>query len=208
MGRPRVHDERTAAKLIDAAERIVEAEGLDTLSVRRVARETGTSTRAVYSLFSSKDGLVIALGTRAFEFLGSAAAALPRSDDPQRDLVSAGLMFRSFAREHPALFRIGVQRIDVPPELGREFAAAANSALNELRALVGRLCETGGLGGRPVERATLQFHALCEGLAAVDARCLAVGLVTDGIWEDAISSLIRGWGTGGLAHGVASPDQP
>jgi AcrR family transcriptional regulator len=196
MGRPRVHNERTVAELVDAAERIVESEGLDALSVRRVAREAGTTTRAVYSLFSSKEGLVVALGTRAFELLGSAAASLPLSDDPRQDLVLAGLTFRGFAREHPALFRIGVQRIDVPPELGREFAATSSRAFDELRTLVGRLRETGDLGERSVEDATLEFHALCEGLAAVDARCLAAGLVTGGIWEDAVSSLIRGWSSG------------
>ena len=66
MGRPREHDERTAERLLDAAERIVEAKGLDSLSVRVVAHATGTTTRAVYSLFGSKDGLVVALGKRAF----------------------------------------------------------------------------------------------------------------------------------------------
>jgi AcrR family transcriptional regulator len=193
MARPRVHGERTARDLVDAAERIVEAEGLEALSVRRLACEVGTTTRAVYSLFSSKEGLVVALGTRAFDLLGSAAASLPLSNDPGRDLVLAGLTFRRFAREHPALFRIGVQRVDVAPELSREFAATRIRALDALHALVGRLRETGGLGERSVEDATLEFHALCEGLAAVDARCLAAGLVIDRLWEDAISSLIRGW---------------
>lgn len=196
MGRPRVHGERTAAELIDAAERIVESGGLDALSVRGVAHEVGTTTRAVYSLFSSKDGLVIALGTRAFELLGAAAANLTLSDDPSQDLLAAGLMFQQFAREHPALFRIGVQRIDVPPELGREFAATSKRALDELRRLIGRLHETGDLGERSIEDATLEFHALCEGLAAVDARCLATGRSPGCLWEDALSSLIRGWRPG------------
>ena len=53
MGRPREHDAGTAAALLDAAERIVESEGLAALSVRRVADEVGTTTRAVYSLFGS-----------------------------------------------------------------------------------------------------------------------------------------------------------
>jgi AcrR family transcriptional regulator len=193
MGRPRVHDERTAAALIEAAERIVEEEGLDALSVRRVAREVGTTTRAVYSLFSSKEGLVVAIGTRAFELLGSRVDGVPRTHEPARDLVLAGLEFRRFAREHPALFRIGVQRTDVPPQLGREFADAANRALSKLRERVIRLQETGQLGGRQIEEAIWEFHAFCEGLAAVEARCLLAGMDPDCLWGDSLSSLVRGW---------------
>ena len=51
MGRPRLHDARTASALLDEAERIVEAEGLDALTVRRVAAAAGTTTRAVYTAF-------------------------------------------------------------------------------------------------------------------------------------------------------------
>ena len=53
MGRPKEHDARTAAALLEAAESVVQSDGVDALSVRRVADEVGTSTRAVYSLFGS-----------------------------------------------------------------------------------------------------------------------------------------------------------
>src|SRR5215212_10855269 len=97
MGRPKEHDEQTAAALLDAAERIAERDGLTALSVRRVANEVGTTTRAVYSLFGAKEGLVAALGARAFDLLGASVAALPTTDDPAADLVRAGLVFRGFA---------------------------------------------------------------------------------------------------------------
>ena len=193
MGRPKEHDERTAAALLDAAERLAEQEGLAALSVRRVANEVGTTTRAVYSLFGSKEGLVVALGSRAFDLLGATVSALPRTDDPQADLVQAGLVFRRFAREHPALFRIGVQRIDVPLESGRAFAGAASRALTVLHDRVGRLGDVGQLGPRPVETAACEFHALCEGLAAIEARGLIRGEDADHPWADALSALIRGW---------------
>jgi len=71
MGRRRIHDEATADALLDAAEAILEAEGLEALTVRRVADEVGTTTRAVYSSLGSKDALLTGLGMRAFDLLGT-----------------------------------------------------------------------------------------------------------------------------------------
>src|SRR6516165_7239233 len=110
MGRPREHDDETAAALLVAAERIVEEHGPDALSVRGVAGDVGTTTRAVYSLFGSKEGLIAALGAHAFDLLRAGLDALPTTNDPAADLIAAGLMFRCFAIEHPSLFAIGVQR--------------------------------------------------------------------------------------------------
>lgn len=194
MGRPREHDADTAAALVDAAERIVESDGLAGLSVRRVADEVGTTTRAVYSLFGSKDGLVVALGRRAFELLGAAIEVLPSTGDPAADLVEAGVaVFRRFAVEHPSLFTIGVQQTLTPPPLAAQFRPAAADALAGLTARVERLEVSGLLGPRPVRDAVLEFHALCEGLAAVELR----GLMPDGheqrIWRDALTALIAGF---------------
>src|SRR6266498_4980937 len=91
VGRPRVHDEETGSALLDAAERIVETDGVAGLSVRRVADEAGTSTRAVYTVSGSKEGLIVALGQRAFAWLASAIDALPVLDDPADDLAEAGV---------------------------------------------------------------------------------------------------------------------
>jgi AcrR family transcriptional regulator len=194
MGRPREHDESTAAALLEAAERAVEAAGVQAVSVRGVARDVGTTTRAVYSLFGSKDGLVVALGARAYELLGAAVAALPETDDPAQDLVDAGLVFRRFAREHPALFAVGVQRELPSRELWDRFRGAAWEALKALHARLERLQEHGGLGGRSVAEAAWQFHALCEGLAAADVRDPAIGRTSEERWRSALGALVRGFG--------------
>jgi AcrR family transcriptional regulator len=193
MGRPRDHDERTAERLLDAAEKIVEAAGLDSLSVRGVACETGTTTRAVYSLYGSKDGLVVALGKRAFELLGSAIRDLAQTPDPADDLVQAGLVvFRRFAVAHPALFGIGFRQLLKPPRLGAGFRDAAADSYAGLKERVARLGPA-GLGGRSVEDAAVEFHALCEGLAALELR----GLLPDGreedVWHSALGALVRGF---------------
>ena len=91
MGRPREHDERTRAALLAAAERIVAEGGPTALSVRAVAQDAGTTTRAVYSLFGSKDGLLVdALARDAFQFLFTEIEKLEETDDPVADLIAVG----------------------------------------------------------------------------------------------------------------------
>ena len=169
----------------------MEADGLAALSVRRVAGEVGTTTRAVYSLFGSKDGLVVALGARAYDLLGAAVAALPVTADPAADLVEAGLVFRRFAREHPALFAVGVQRALPSRELWEQFRGAASEALSVLHARLRALADRDGLGGRSPSEAAWQFHALCEGLAAMELR--NPGPEDDARWRAALSALVRGF---------------
>jgi AcrR family transcriptional regulator len=193
MGRPREHDERTAASLLDAAERIIDSTGPDTLSVRGVAEDVGTTTRAVYSLFGSKDGLLTALSVRAFEMLGTSIRALPTTKDPAADLVEAGVVvFRRFAIGHPSLFKIAVQRTIGSPALAEEITNAQTAAFEGLQMNVARLKDVGLLGGRTVRDAATQFHALCEGLAALELRGQIAPNGAERLWRDALGALVAG----------------
>ncbi len=196
MGRPREHDEQTAIALLDAAERIVERGGLAALTVRRVADEVGSTTRAVYSLFGSKDGLVVALGVRAFDLLRAAIDSLPATDEPAGDLVEAGVVvFRRFVLRHPALFQLGVQRVAVPAELAGQFRGAADHALDGLQSRIARLADAGQIGSRSVPDAVCEFHALCEGLGALEVRAVIPRGEAERIWRDALAALVAGWRT-------------
>jgi AcrR family transcriptional regulator len=193
MGRPREHDDTTAAALLAAAERILDEEGLRALSLRRLAEAADTTTRAVYSLFGSKDGLIVALSQRAFELLGAAVEELPSSADPSADLVEAGVaVFRRFAVDHAALFRLAVQQTVAPPALTGQARPAAAAAMASLKARIGRLEEAGLLGGRTTAAVACEFHAVCEGLAAIELR----GLIHDGdeapIWRDTLGAFVAG----------------
>jgi hypothetical protein len=139
---------------------------------------------------------VVALGARGFDLLREQIDAMPSTADPADDLVEAGVtVFRRFAVEHPALFRIGVQRTLPEPGLAAGFRDAARDALAGLTARVERLADAGRLGNRPVREAVIEFHALCEGLAALELR----GMLLDGreeqLWHDALGSLVRGFAT-------------
>ncbi len=195
MGRPRTHDAHTAAALLDAAERIVESDGLGALTVRGVALAVGTTTRAVYTVFGSKESLVVALGARGFDLLRTQIVALPRTNDPAADLVEAGVtVFRRFAIEHPSLFSIAIQRTLPEPGLAEGFLDAARAALAELEALIARLEAADLLGGRVVHDVACEFHSLCEGLAAMELRSTLRRGEEAWIWRDALTALVQGLG--------------
>ena len=206
MGRTRIHDDATADALLDAAEMILDAEGVAGLTVRRVADRVGVSTRAVYSTLGSKEGLLQELGVRAYDTLGSMVDALPLTSDPAGDLVSAGVDgFRAFAIGHPGLFRIGIQLTDAPPALRPHIRAAADHALATLIERLERLRAAGGLDSRPLLVAASQFHATCEGLAAAELRgTLAHTTDPVGIWVSGLAALVRGWHPGACPQPSAS----
>ena len=197
MGRPREHDEGTRARLRAAAERLVAEGGPDALSVRRVADEAATTTRAVYTVFGSKEGLVAALAQTAFEFLFDEIDRLPETDDPAADLVAIGTrVIRRLVREHPALYRIAFQRIaGLQPE--PKLVAARERAWVQLQGRVQRLKDFGLLDGKPVPDASRELNAMWEGLANAELRGDVLRIMPRGeeerAWHDALTTVIRGF---------------
>jgi hypothetical protein len=142
--------------------------------------------------FAVAGGLIAALGAHSYDLLRTALEHLPQTADPQADMVEAGLMFRRFTVEHPALFSIGIQRT-LTSELWPHFRAAAADALAVLSRRLARLQDAKLLSGRTVREATMQFHALCEGLAALELRGSLPPKDAERIWRDALTALIAGF---------------
>jgi AcrR family transcriptional regulator len=198
VGRPREHNEETRAALRAAAERLVAEGGSGALSVRAVADAVGTTTRAVYSVFGSKDGLVDALAQTAFEFLFAEITELPETDDPAADLVEVGVVvFRRLVREHPALYRIAFQRIVPGLRAGPELTQARQRAFDQLQAKVQRLEEAGFLGPTSVEDARVAFNAMLEGLGNAELRGATLRILPEGeeerAWREALANVVRGF---------------
>jgi AcrR family transcriptional regulator len=195
MGRPRQHDDATREALLAAAEDLVERGGTAALSVRAVANEIGTTTRAVYSTFGSKEGLLSALAKRSFDMLHDAIAELPHTDDPGRDLVEAALtVFRPMAVEHPSLFRIAFLRAAPDVSLGPDVAEAARAGFELLTERVQRLADAELLGGRDAPAATREFNAMCFGMAVTELLNPAqLGPDPERAWRAAFETLVAGF---------------
>lgn len=191
MGRPREHDDATREALLVAAERQLSRN--EPLSVRGVAEAVGTTTRAVYSLFGSMDGLHQQLIARGFDELRARVASLPETADTAHDLVVAGLQFRTFAISHPNLFRLGFEQM-VPGLSPRpDVAEVQRNAIRALHARTERCRAAGLLGARAAREVTWQFHALCQGLASVELMgWFPPDADAERMWRDALGAFVAG----------------
>jgi AcrR family transcriptional regulator len=210
VGRPREHDETTRAALLAAAERLIDEQGPDAASVRAVADEVDTTTRAVYSVFGSKLGLLEALATRLFEDLSEAIDAVPVTDDPAVDLVEVGVQgFRKTVLAHPSLYRLVFLRVVPDLELGPDFGRVAYGAFGRMQARVERLEPAGSHGGQEVHERALAFHALTEGLGSMEVRGqMLAGVDAERVWRSALTWMVRGFAREPVSVGrAASPSR-
>lgn len=193
MGRPREHNEATREALRAATEQLFDKHGAEGVSVRALADAVGTTTRAVYSLFGSRDGLLVdAMGVRAYEFLVERMQEQELTDNPAADLVEMGvIVFRRFVVEHPVLFRIAFQRVLPDFQPGPELIAARDRGLDLLTQRVGRLEEAGLLEDVSLTDAVVAFQAMCEGLGNLELRGAIMRLLPAGREEEAWRGVLR-----------------
>ncbi len=167
MGRPREHDEATRERLLQAAERLSATKGFEGVTVRAVAAEADTSTRAVYALFTSKEGLEQALHQAMFTRLRDLMQASPRTGDPRSDLLALALAYRRWAVERPERYALAMHRFVGQGARPRseEGLAVSRAALDVLRQAVVRCHAAGLLGRREPEDVVTQLRAVVHGLA-------------------------------------------
>lgn len=192
MGRPKEHDQATRERLLDAAERLSATHGWEALTVRGIAEEAGTSTRAVYSLFGSKDGLEQALHEVMFTRLRDLIQGREHSDDPRQDLINLALAYRQWAIERPERYVLAMHRFVGQARRPRspQGVAVSQAALKELRDAVQR-CHDAGLlvDQRDPEGVVTLLRANVHGLAEFEN----LGLLApdpEAYWLAAVSAMI------------------
>lgn len=199
MGRPKEHDDKTRAALLQAAEQLLAVDGAEALSVRRVSEAAGTTTRAVYSLFGSKEGLRSGLYQAAFRGLRQRLVALPETGDPAADLVRCGIEgFRAHALAHPELFRLA---FEWPGRRTRTTEADRREALAAFELLVRHTARAGGerLDTAAAQRLAAGFHALCQGLASGEIAGLTGARYSNmlEVWQETLTAYVRGFSQAG-----------
>jgi AcrR family transcriptional regulator len=147
--------------LIDAARRLLEAEGPAALSLRAVAREAGVSPAAPYHHFKDKDALLDAVAQQGWAELSESLNGSGGADATGGRTGNLGVAYVKFAMANPALYRLMY-------DVAREREALPEHEEHERG--FNRLRETLiAAGADPNDKITLE-------LAAIAAWCSAHGL--------------------------------
>ncbi len=86
--------------VVKAGLAVMEKDGIENLSARRVAEEMGASTAPVYSNFSNMDDLVVAVKMAAVELL----LEMTHQKPTENPFLNMGVGVLEFARKHPLLY--------------------------------------------------------------------------------------------------------
>jgi AcrR family transcriptional regulator len=103
---PRRRDPATRVELIQIAARLLDEEGPDAMSTRRIATEAGSSTMAVYTHFGNMSGLVREIVHEGFARLQRGFDRIAWSDDPVADLALFGRVYRHTAVANAHLYAV------------------------------------------------------------------------------------------------------
>src|SRR6476469_6755523 len=146
--------------LVEVAARLLQAEGVDAVTTRRVAQEAGVQAPAIYRAFGDKEGLLDAVAehTMASWVADKQRRAAHRTDaDPVADVRAGWIEAVEFGLANPAL--MAVMLVPRPGAPSPSIAAG----FEVLRAKVRRLAEHGRLR-LPQEQAVTLLHASGNGL--------------------------------------------
>ena len=108
MRRQKYHHGDLKNTLIKAGVEILSNEGIEGLSLRKVAQHAGVSHNAPYFHFPDKQSLIAAISTEGFKQLYSEldAAISPHANDPKRQLQEGAWAYVQFAMNNTDTFKI------------------------------------------------------------------------------------------------------
>jgi AcrR family transcriptional regulator len=165
------------AALLEAAADILETEGPDGLSVRRIAAAAGVAPMGVYNHFESKSGIVEALFIQGFERLSDALGAVADVQDPTEALREGGRRYRALALAHPMVYQLMFLKVIPGFEPSDHALEIAGGAFANLVAAVQRAIAAGVIAeGEPTETAHMIWSTI-HGWVSLEL--MGIGFVED-----------------------------
>jgi AcrR family transcriptional regulator len=128
----------SVAEIVAVGRAILEAEGLDGLTMQQIAETVGVRAPSLYKRVRSRGDLIRLIGNDVAGELAAILDAAASSGDPRTDLGAIADAFRAFALRNPEAYRLLFARLPdggrIDPELN---ARAVESLLRTAARLAG-----------------------------------------------------------------------
>jgi AcrR family transcriptional regulator len=156
-------------RLIEVAADILSEDGPAALSARRLARDAGTSTMAVYTHFGGMPALVRAVVAEGFARLYARVAEVEQTDDPLMDLIASSAAYRAHALADPHLFSVMFGSASLGQyRLTTEELEVGLAAFDQLAAIVARVMAAGAIRQGDPRAVAGQFWAALHGYVMIE----------------------------------------
>lgn len=151
--------------LLDAVGVVLAAEGLEGLSLRKVAARAGLSHAAPGVLFGGRAAMLTAYAAESFVALGHCMDRAERAaTDGRTALAATGQAYVMFAIEQPLRFQV-MFRTDCLVPRDPDYVTACRDAFEPLRRAIERGRVEGWIGPAQTEDVTMAAWSLVHGLA-------------------------------------------
>jgi len=155
----------TPKKIVKAGRRLLDAEGADAVTMRRVAKGVGITPMAIYRHFSDRDALLHALADEGFVELAARLRRISTSGPVEDRLLRLGLVFLDHALENPGLFEL----MFLQPRTGarrfpKDFEAGESPTANVVAEAVRAGMQSGVFRKDDVWEIVFEFGALSHGM--------------------------------------------
>ena len=156
--RHRTASQHVSAALLNAAEAVLDRDGVAGVTIRAVAQHASVSPMSVYNRFESKDGLIVALAMRALEELAEAIDVSDDGDAVERFRRSCR-SYRDFALRHPARYSLIFGAGSPLEDQSSEVARAGHAVFDVLVALITAMKDPAAVQ-KPTEDAQAVWSAI------------------------------------------------
>lgn len=177
-----------AIRVAGAAADIADADGLEAITLARVADQLGVRAPSLYNHVDGRDGLIRGVAREGLRDLGSAlrAAAIGRSGPDA--LIAAARAYREFARAHPGRYAATVA---APTREDPENEALAREAVEVVLAVL----RAWALEGDDAIHAARAFRSTVHGFVALElSGGFGLPVDTDESFDRLIATLAAGLG--------------
>jgi len=160
-----MYQDSSARKIALASRRLLDKEGAEAVTMRRVAHAVGLTPMAIYRHYPDRDGLLNAVADDGFRELADRLTRLRSGGNFETRLMRMGEAFLDHALENPRLFEL----MFLKPRAGarqypKDFQAGASPTANPMADLVREAMTAGYFRQDNVWEIVFEIGALSHGL--------------------------------------------